>query len=100
MSAFLGSQIYFNSIKVQLELLNRKEDFEVNEFQFHKGTIRTFAPYKLYYRYCHFNSIKVQLELSSLISGIGSLLFQFHKGTIRTQNPMYSHSYQVPISIP
>ena len=55
---------YFNSIKVRLEhpeqCRQRQKD---NQFQFHKGTIRT----------------------SDTAQGSGtSATFQFHKGTIRT----------------
>ena len=55
--------IYFNSIKVQLELTATSAKPADSEISFHKGTIRTrlqnagFNPY---------------------------LSFQFHKGTIRT----------------
>ena len=100
--------LYFNSIKVRLELvigflimatlfLNfnsikvRLEPFWVflpaflATFQFHKGTIRTECLARLLQVFRHFNSIKVRLELIKLIAQILlELLFQFHKGTIRT----------------
>ena len=38
-------RINFNSIKVQLELVNLHRRLVVNRFQFHKGTIRTNASY-------------------------------------------------------
>ena len=53
----------FNSIKVQLELLER------------------FRENKLL---VHFNSIKVQLEREHRRAGEYGTAFQFHKGTIRT----------------
>ena len=52
----------FNSIKVQLELIDRSFVPRFELFQFHKGTIRTV---KLIDSVCwlsNFNSIKVQLE--------------------------------------
>ena len=55
--------VYFNSIKVQLELPQPLISYKDVPFQFHKGTIRTTIPV-----YC-----------SRLRSA-----FQFHKGTIRT----------------
>ena len=57
--------IYFNSIKVRLELYVLRNFYLSQEvFQFHKGTIRTF---------------RGKLKSSEYH------LFQFHKGTIRTQ---------------
>ena len=54
-------------------------------FQFHKGTIRTFAVLRGYLAIRHFNSIKVRLERKKTIGSWSPLvLFQFHKGTIRT----------------
>ena len=53
----------FNSIKVQLELINLERvmsNFQL--FQFHKGTIRTVGARKTHYLVGDFNSIKVQLE--------------------------------------
>ena len=55
--------VYFNSIKVQLELR---------------------VPFFSLLPLPHFNSIKVQLELSSSTSHTCNRIFQFHKGTIRT----------------
>ena len=56
--------MYFNSIKVQLELNYLHSDIIVQ---------------------LHFNSIKVQLEPADT-SGVQQVpdIFQFHKGTIRT----------------
>ena len=53
----------FNSIKVRLERDIYGKASSVNEFQFHKGTIRT--------------NLLAQLKNAELV-------FQFHKGTIRT----------------
>ena len=76
---------YFNSIKVRLERQSKRSEKREDQFQFHKGTIRTrgINPGELVDR--DFNSIKVRLEpfffsvLCLKFSG-----FQFHKGTIRT----------------
>ena len=62
--------IYFNSIKVRLELRDFMIAMMVLLFQFHKGTIRT-------YRW--------------RIPMIIYLLFQFHKGTIRTLKRIRKH---------
>ena len=77
--------MYFNSIKVQLELLLPISCTEVLPFQFHKGTIRTHKMNDKLRIYDNFNSIKVQLEPFSRDCFIFRLLFQFHKGTIRTR---------------
>ena len=102
--------IYFNSIKVRLELswmffpsncffnFNsikvRLERFPTCPcmgfwclFQFHKGTIRTCNIRDSCYHISNFNSIKVRLEPSPRgISISSAFVFQFHKGTIRTDN--------------
>ena len=69
--------LYFNSIKVQLEPISEQSIHCNTEFQFHKGTIRTYFA-------------------SSLVGG---LLFQFHKGTIRTRQITNTDSLNF-ISIP
>ena len=69
---------YFNSIKVQLELI---------------------APQKNVQRRLNFNSIKVQLELALLLICGKNVAFQFHKGTIRTET-RYRDSKRFGISIP
>ena len=66
--SFFVSLLYFNSIKVRLELdVPERNDLGELTFQFHKGTIRTS-------------------------SGGGHLVasvpFQFHKGTIRTRSTL------------
>ena len=61
-------KIYFNSIKVRLELGTHQRCTPFRLFQFHKGAIRT----------CH----QVARELSKE-------QFQFHKGAIRTQLPIH-----------
>ena len=53
----------FNSIKVRLEQLRHRNKCQSNQFQFHKGAIRT-------------QSFETNLKLSTP--------FQFHKGAIRT----------------
>ena len=68
----------FNSIKVRLKQDVVQRLLADSEFQFHKGTIKTF--------------------FGSLLGGIANI-FQFHKGTIKTfaLAIFYSSSY---ISIP
>ena len=82
--SFLNFSLYFNSIKVRLELDVRQEPITFNEFQFHKGTIRTGMNGKVICQDTHFNSIKVRLERKNNIITSSAILFQFHKGTIRT----------------
>ena len=56
---------YFNSIKVQLELIAGAGSMLGGLlFQFHKGTIRTLNYAQAKNAYANFNSIKVQLELT------------------------------------
>ena len=58
---------YFNSIKVQLELLVALVFLLALAFQFHKGTIRTSDRLSRSVITCaHFNSIKVQLEQNKI----------------------------------
>ena len=54
--------MYFNSIKVRLELIDEDTKETVTIFQFHKGTIRTWWCLMSSVWWCHFNSIKVRLE--------------------------------------
>ena len=88
---------YFNSIKVQLEPQGFHCVVIHQQFQFHKGTIRTTVAKALRRFDIHFNSIKVQLEPSIPSHQCPlSTVFQFHKGTIRTsdeQSPSHSLSY-------
>ena len=100
------SRTNFNSIKVRLELQNYLNPTYYVQFQFHKGTIRTFLIYPIIYQdiifqfhkgtirtllaLCNeiplfdFNSIKVRLEPSIMQMENKITQFQFHKGTIRT----------------
>ena len=57
--------IYFNSIKVQLEQPILISILCKLIFQFHKGTIRTIISLLFCLVLSNFNSIKVQLELAS-----------------------------------
>ena len=82
---------YFNSIKVQLELLFGQHIAHECLFQFHKGTIRTMEPRVLPKPFDNFNSIKVQLEQTKGIHRGRYTRFQFHKGTIRTPCSLRSH---------
>ena len=53
----------FNSIKVRLEQAFRGNKPLLDaQFQFHKGTIRTFRLRRNALHYVYFNSIKVRLE--------------------------------------
>ena len=54
--------LYFNSIKVQLRLDLNNFVCSNNEFQFHKGTIKTEELSSMYSTHANFNSIKVQLR--------------------------------------
>ncbi len=59
------SHYNFNSIKVQLELIELITQILLKLlFQFHKGTIRTIKAKNFMQRPLYFNSIKVQLEPS------------------------------------
>ena len=77
----------FNSIKVRLEPYNHLASGYQTLFQFHKGAIRTGVAFEFDAPNTDFNSIKVRLErLSSASSTSGMNKFQFHKGAIRTIN--------------
>ena len=55
--------IDFNSIKVRLELTDKRVQSPRRlPFQFHKGTIRTYHSRQHRKQVLHFNSIKVRLE--------------------------------------
>ena len=69
------------------------------QFQFHKGTIRTRLPRYPLHLHPYFNSIKVQLEPSRAATERSTRLFQFHKGTIRTYTITFN-SFISQISIP
>ena len=108
----------FNSIKVRLEQGEVIKAVTFQEFQFHKGTIRTMniisrkksslkfqfhkgtirtkrsSPVSLLLFY--FNSIKVRLEQYKKGVGYVGNQFQFHKGTIRTRwirNKWFASAY-------
>ena len=53
-------------------------------FQFHKGSIKTFALDKLYRTTIGFNSTKVRLRRGELRYTKELARFQFHKGSIKT----------------
>ena len=74
----------FNSIKVRLELAALIHSTQLAQFQFHKGTIRTFWSSDRGGAERDFNSIKVRLELYVRSALAIVAKFQFHKGTIRT----------------
>ena len=67
---FLQVVMYFNSIKVQLELVEGSRRLFDLLFQFHKGTIRTTIRLEKSAESKNFNSIKVQLELAPLVIAV------------------------------
>ena len=52
----------FNSIKVRLKRDNLSEIDKFTQFQFHKGTIKTYVKASKMLLTSHFNSIKVRLK--------------------------------------
>ena len=54
--------LYFNSIKVRLELTEMEAPIPNTIFQFHKGAIRTHHEMSVKGVLFNFNSIKVRLE--------------------------------------
>ena len=91
--------LYFNSIKVQLELYNL---YRPTIAQHNFNSIKVQLELKLSFATVvkqYFNSIKVQLELLIASIVFFSDLFQFHKGTIRT--PAFAYlRHRLRISIP
>ena len=74
----------FNSIKVQLRHIFSYLPWEISQFQFHKGTIKTSVIFTRDKGSPYFNSIKVQLRPAYCAKYCCKQLFQFHKGTIKT----------------
>ena len=63
-----------------------KQDTNISlQFQFHKGTIKTYNGEPMTLVMADFNSIKVQLKPFALSTEGNKYSFQFHKGTIKTQ---------------
>ena len=91
----------FNSIKVRLELEDGTEVPMLEEFQFHKGTIRTFLcgsfDLVVYLFQFHKGTIRTRKGHSP---GSYFAPFQFHKGTIRTQKICQDYFRNSQISIP
>ena len=59
--------------------------YSSNQFQFHKGSIKTFLILRsIVFIIDYFNSIKVRLRPFASESVQTNLLFQFHKGSIKT----------------
>ena len=85
-SSFMPN-MYFNSIKVQLEPEILEKNGWKDEFQFHKGTIRTQSSHgacKIHFSFqFHKGTIRTYI-LPFLRRQLCE--FQFHKGTIRTAN--------------
>ena len=79
-----GVRFHFNSIKVRLERSGDIVRYCKQEFQFHKGAIRTLMNLRRRVKDTHFNSIKVRLERPQGVRKGGLNKFQFHKGAIRT----------------
>ena len=92
---YLLSITHFNSIKVRLKLQKKADEYYNEEFQFHKGAIKTNINEATMSNYLHFNSIKVRLKLNINEATMSNYLqFQFHKGAIKT----YQRSYYVELS--
>ena len=107
----------FNSIKVQLKPAQIVKERLLSQFQFHKGTIKTIANFRVRILFAkfqfhkgtiktriiiinrmivlHFNSIKVQLKPAPVLLSDITPLFQFHKGTIKTA---YQQPQQPPVN--
>ena len=94
----------------------------INQFQFHKGTIKTYQEQRQHGYYANFNSIKVRLKQHKkndklhkydnfnsikvrlkhkiqLMTRRPAKSFQFHKGTIKTDVVDTTHQHTI-ISIP
>ena len=75
----------FNSIKVRLKRVRRVCRLRTpDQFQFHKGTIKTHTHHREHAEDFDFNSIKVRLKRSRALLRVARRQFQFHKGTIKT----------------
>ena len=76
---------HFNSIKVQLEPSSQHRRSANPSFQFHKGTIRTYCTQSLSVLITLFQFHKGTIRTDRFCSDrLRSSGFQFHKGTIRT----------------
>ena len=89
----MATFLYFNSIKVRLELSCSLILFIVASFQFHKGTIRTFAENRANAALTYFNSIKVRLELLVFFVGI---FFHFNFNSIKVRLELSCSETQHP----
>ena len=81
--------LHFNSIKVRLEHSDNAVMQVDNEFQFHKGAIRTFCSTLSFgcielFQF-HKGAIRTRASAAVLLSFVS---FQFHKGAIRTVRDM------------
>ena len=74
-------------------------DILLEQFQFHKGTIKTIFHEIVTLLLHHFNSIKVRLKHGGLTYFVVVKTFQFHKGTIKTQISLFIYD-GTDISIP
>ena len=75
----------FNSIKVRLELVVMLSASIINEFQFHKGAIRTILRVSIPMLSSSFQFHKGAIRtLAASRSQLLGTVFQFHKGAIRT----------------
>ena len=85
----------FNSIKVRLEPLFSLGRDTLTEFQFHKGTIRTYQFPQKMSTDCLFQFHKGTIRTEDIYLFYFVRLFQFHKGTIRTvySLPTSSHAH-------
>ena len=77
---------YFNSIKVQLKLLQAEGGVRrLAHFNSIKVQLKLVHLVSYLHRVFHFNSIKVQLKPPARPSSTNTRIrFQFHKGTIKT----------------
>ena len=80
----------FNSIKVRLEPLFSLGRDTLTEFQFHKGTIRTYQFPQKMSTDCLFQFHKGTIRTEDIYLFYFVRLFQFHKGTIRTSSFLVS----------
>ena len=77
--------INFNSIKVRLKRYQASHHDDGNQFQFHKGTIKTRWLYRWFHCWPVFQFHKGTIK--TFYRRIGKKqrrIFQFHKGTIKT----------------
>ena len=85
---------YFNSIKVRLEQTTQTVVNKQQRFQFHKGTIRTSYAGQPALHNSHFNSIKVRLELQYFFFSI-IYLVDFNSIKVRLEPDGTTYDYSL-----